>query len=91
MIISNVGSPTSYHKRSSRDHFTELDIKVILPQVPMMHFLLTGLSLGPANRICFCDMTNYTLESFAMLEILKDIIKETYIWFEILKKKMGIY
>ncbi len=87
IYISDTGSPTTCHKISSGSHLSELGIKTILLQALLVRFLLTGLSLRLPNNGCFCDIINYVSKPLAILEIHEDIIIETYVWFEILKKK----
>lgn len=79
MYISNTGSFTACHKVSSGGDSNELDLKARLPQVLLVHFLLTELSLGLSNGDRFHDMINYTSEPLAILEIYRNTMKETYI------------
>lgn len=56
------------------------DIKVILPQVLLVHILVTRLFPGLfGNSVYFHDITNYELEPLAMLAIHGDTIKEIYV------------
>ncbi len=79
MYISNTGSSTACHKVSSGGHSSELDIKAILPQASLVHFLLTELSLGQSGGDRFCDMINYSSEPLAILEIYGNTMKGTYV------------
>lgn len=65
---------------SSKNYFTEFNIKIILLQAMLVQFLIIKLFarvLG--NDACFYNINNYKLESLIMLVICKDKIKETYI------------
>lgn len=79
MNISDTRSLTTCYKISSGGHFSELGIKAILLQVPLVHYLLTRLFLKLLTNGCFCDIINYMLEPLVILEIHKDIIQKTYI------------
>ena len=69
MNISHTKSSTTCYKVPIRGHSNELNIKAILLQVLLMHFLLIGLFLRVLNSGCFYNMINYILELLAMLEI----------------------
>lgn len=86
--ISDTGFPTACHKVSCEGYSSELGIKAILLWALFMHFLLTKLFPGLSNSGHFCDMTNYTLKPLTILEIHRITIKETYVWFEILKQNL---
>lgn len=79
MYISNTDFPTVYYKISGKGYSSKLSIKVILLKIPLVRFLLTGLSPGLLNSSYFYDIINYTSELLAILKIYKNTIKETHI------------
>lgn len=86
--ISNNRSPSICYKISGKDHSSLSGIKVILLQAPLVYFLLTELFPRMFGGGRFYDMTNYALEPLAILEIYRDTIQKTYIWFENVKKNL---